>query len=130
MAGSRKNTQRLVVRLRPDKTVVWCNRLNQAPFRVDDHDQPVPVSSTITVVGIVIGEDAGACGTSDRESDCIGPTTGVVAISSALLARQWRTKILPQAVYGCEVRNVTREHRLDGSRQSCASSIIQRHWWT
>ena len=106
----------LDVSIHPDKTQIWANfgpveRSVELTF--GSTIVSLQTSRTFRVVGIELGANerrATSAHFTPRLTKALRSGKRLVSmeVPAAVAAQMWRTTILPQALYGCEVRNITK----------------------
>ena len=95
--------------LRVTKVQVWSNVGGRRQVQVAG--AVVDTMPTFKIVGIVLGQDemlASRLHIAPRLTTALATTQRlrVLDLPSSLLSQLWRTTVLPQALYGCEIRDV------------------------
>ena len=118
VGGSRKELETLIsaylswcdlLGLRVTKVQVWWN--GQVVRKVKVADREVPTEPFFKVVGVTLGgrETLATAAHLERRLPKAMATVQrlrAVTLPASICALLWRTVVLPQALYGCEVRNV------------------------
>ena len=105
----------LGVRLNATKTQLWCNRGavgRQVRLKFGTETVALATRATFRVVGIELGANERAATDAQFSSRLqkallTGKRLFGLDVPAAVAAHMWRTTVLAQGLYGCEIRNVT-----------------------
>ena len=118
VAGSQSAMQELIAAylewcgllgVKVTKVQVWCNE--GAGLAIGVGDSSVETVSTFKIVGVVLGShevQATQVHLAPRMEKATATARRLqqLPLPASLIALLWRTAVLPQALYGCEIRNV------------------------
>ena len=98
-----------------DKTELWCSELpggQKVTLQLESGPLELTTRSTFRMVGIELGSNekvATAAHLVTRLPNALCACQRLVGLGlpTSIAAQMWRTAVLPQALYGCEIRNVT-----------------------
>ena len=112
------------------KVQAWTNLPGTHTLTIPQLDFPVVTSSTFRMVGVVLGTSerlATAAHFTPRLAHAITTTRRLrmLALPASISALLWRVAVLPQALYGCEIRNITPDQLVPLTRAGQAA--IQAH---
>ena len=112
------------------KVQAWCNLPGTHALTVPSLDVPVVTSPTFRIVGIILGSSerlATAAHFMPRLANALTTTRRLrmLALPASISALLWRVAVLPQALYGCEIRSVSPDQLVPLTRAGQAA--IQAH---
>ena len=112
------------------KVQAWCNLPGTHALTVPSLDVPVVTSPTFRIVGIILGSSerlATAAHFVPRLANALTTTRRLrmLALPASISALLWRVAVLPQALYGCEIRSVSPDQLVPLTRAGQAA--IQAH---
>ena len=105
----------LRIHLHIGKTELWCSELpggHTVTLQLDSGPLQLETRPTFRMVGIELGSIESVATTAHLDARLpkallSGRRLAALGVPAALATQMWRTAILPQALYGCEVRNIT-----------------------
>ena len=110
-----------LLQLKVTKVQLWSNTGCDHEVLVGEHR--MRTAPTFKVVGVVLGEDerlATEVHVAPRMAKAISTLKrlGALDLPASICGLLWRTAVLPQALYGCELRNVTQDQLRELSSES------------